>query len=164
MLETGDAHQQATEPATLDVGLTDSPAGGAGWIAEKVVGRPGGQSRPGDGSSDTPGHCSTAGRPNVSVWVVTGPPRLLRYRGVGQSALTTDATRVGRTASRWSLTLVVPWRALGGEPVVLGTNMCEARYREYCSTEQTILRGVGNLEQGTLMPPPSVPRCLILQP
>lgn len=35
--EGGYAHQHATKPATLDVGLTDSPAGLAAWIGEKVV-------------------------------------------------------------------------------------------------------------------------------
>lgn len=35
--EGGYTHQHATKPATLDVGLTDSPAGLAAWIGEKVV-------------------------------------------------------------------------------------------------------------------------------
>lgn len=35
--EGGYMHQHATKPATLGVGLSDSPAGLAAWIAEKVV-------------------------------------------------------------------------------------------------------------------------------
>jgi pimeloyl-ACP methyl ester carboxylesterase len=35
--EGGYAHQQATKPATLAVALSDSPAGLAAWIGEKVV-------------------------------------------------------------------------------------------------------------------------------
>jgi hypothetical protein len=30
-------HEHATKPATLDAGLSDSPAGLAAWIAEKIV-------------------------------------------------------------------------------------------------------------------------------
>ncbi|MCU1490560.1 MAG: hypothetical protein JWM85_1965 [Acidimicrobiaceae bacterium] len=35
--EGGYAHEHSTKPSTLAVGLTDSPAGLAAWIAEKVV-------------------------------------------------------------------------------------------------------------------------------
>jgi pimeloyl-ACP methyl ester carboxylesterase len=35
--EGGYVHEHATKPATLGVGLSDSPAGLAAWIGEKIV-------------------------------------------------------------------------------------------------------------------------------